>query len=100
MNKSFHQTVGSWVQSMYLIHCWMEFLLRSFGKISSIGKVPRDREGTMILVDWGMCRIYKVLGWLRANIGTVFRDLHIFTIRRLSRGTPLGREIINVLREH
>ena len=70
MNKSFHQTVGSWVQSMYLIHCWMEFLLRSFGKISSIGKVPRDREGTMILVDWGICRIHKVPVWRRANIGT------------------------------
>ena len=69
MNKSFHQTVGSWVQSMYLIHCWMEFLLRSFGKISSIGKVPRDREGTMILVDWGICRIHNVPMWLRAIMG-------------------------------
>ena len=48
--------------------------MRSFGKISSIGKVPRDREGTMILVDWGICRIQKVPIWLRANIGTVFRD--------------------------
>ena len=36
--------------------------------------MPMVREGTMILVDWGICRIHKVPVWLRANIGTVFRD--------------------------
>ena len=34
-------------------------------------------EGTMILMDWGICRIHKVPIWLRANMGTVFRDPYI-----------------------
>ena len=39
--------------------------------------MPIVREGTMILVDWGICRIHKVPIWLRAKRGTVFRDLHM-----------------------
>ena len=56
------------------------------GKRVMIGRfdVRRDRdgvhgvrEGTMILTDWGICRIHKVPIWLRANMGTVFRDPYI-----------------------
>ena len=33
-------------------------------------QVPGVREGTMILVDWGICRIHMVPTWLKAKTGT------------------------------
>ena len=61
--------------------------------------MPIVREGTMILVDWGICRIHKVFLAQSQIRDSVSGPPHV-TIRRLSHGTPLGREINNVLREH
>ena len=62
--------------------------------------MPIVREGTMILVDWGICRIHKVPILAQSQERDSVSGLPHVTIRRLSHGTPLGREINNVLREH
>ena len=62
-------------------------------------KVPRGREGTMILVDWGFAGFTGSHSGLEPISGRVFLELQLPS-GILSHGTPLGREITNVLTEH
>ena len=59
-------------------------------------QVPGVREGTMILVDWGICRIHMVPTWLKAKTGTsVSGAPRIHRQEPLPLGTLIGREIPN-----
>ena len=62
-------------------------------------QVPIGREGTMILVDWGFAGFTGSHSGLEPISGRVFLELQLPS-GILSHGTPLGREITNVLTEH
>ena len=59
-------------------------------------QVQEVREGTIILVDWGICRIHKVPTWQNGQYGDrCFWSPVIHHQASLPLGTHQGREIIN-----
>ena len=56
------QFISEWAMNLY-INEWSRRIKRTYKEqpLSEWERVQEGREGTMILVDWGICRIHKVL---------------------------------------